>query len=135
MIACVKSGTDAHSANMLNLWELSQDICKESHTSIQKEMDVTVSFIVQYGAYRTVISNGKDQCIKLWDIRKMQNYSEAKQFSRASFDYRYAISDDSNLPSNIPDASIMTYRGHVVSRTLIRWYVLLDCIGNTVATL
>lgn len=75
-----------------------------------------------------LISNGKDQTIKLWDLRKMKNASDVKAPSGCSFDYRdtWGLSRrqrsmNSNTRRGNPlDCSIMTYRGHKVFQTLIR---------------
>ncbi len=76
-----------------------------------------ITHINPKGDGRYFISNGKDQCIKLWDIRKMATSQEAKKFVRNSYDYRYgSIQPDENAEHH----SLMTYRGHLVSKTLIR---------------
>lgn len=65
------------------------------------------------------ISNGKDQCTKLWDIRKMEDGSKAGNFSGISHDYRYGIPP---RLSQSKDDSLLTLRGHQITRTLIRCY-------------
>lgn len=73
---------------------------------------------------RYVISNGKDQTLKLWDLRKMQPYSKFcsasnENYGIPDFDYRnqeYPYSDTKHPD----DCSVMSYRGHSVLRTLIR---------------
>lgn len=77
---------------------------------------------------RYLISNSKDQSIKLWDLRKFADANTAKRGVSAAFsrnwDYRWE-----NLPSRVKnsmerldgDTSIMTYRGgHTILKTLIR---------------
>jgi hypothetical protein len=47
----------------------------------------------------------------------MSTAEEAKKFVRHSYDYRYgSIQADENTE----DHSLMTYRGHLVAKTLIR---------------
>lgn len=97
------------------------------------------------GDGRYVISNGKDQALRLWDLRMMRSNSEYeavkdKFYGLNNFDYRcvdpcfgflaciqliwisYRYSDDrkQRKPAHPKDCSVMTYRGHTVMRTLIR---------------
>ncbi|XP_045462057.1 DDB1- and CUL4-associated factor 11 [Harmonia axyridis] len=78
---------------------------------------------------RYLISNSKDQTIKLWDIRKFTKEEDAHAALMAvdmmNWDYRWqevpqklaSSSCNLELPS---DTSVMTYRGHCVTKTLIR---------------
>ncbi|KAJ0449887.1 putative transcription factor WD40-like family [Helianthus annuus] len=73
---------------------------------------------------RYFISNGKDQTIKLWDIRKMSSNAARAPISRNyEWDYRWMDyllrARDVKHPS---DQSVATYKGHSVLRTLIRCY-------------
>uniref|UniRef100_A0A6M2DRD1 Putative wd40 domain protein n=1 Tax=Xenopsylla cheopis TaxID=163159 RepID=A0A6M2DRD1_XENCH len=86
-----------------------------------------ITFIDSRNDGRHLISNSKDQTIKLWDIRvfsdeKGQN-STRKAVNNQSWDYRWQAVPQS-LFSNISrldgDTSVMTYRGHTVQKTLIR---------------
>ncbi|UJR30881.1 hypothetical protein I4U23_018393 [Adineta vaga] len=62
---------------------------------------------------RYLISNSKDQSIKLWDMPNHDN----------GWDYRYDAYGPRPKPIDIPgDPSVQTYRGHSVSFTLIRCY-------------
>lgn len=81
-----------------------------------------ITFIDSRGDGRYFISNGKDQTIKLWDIRKMSSnntWGPGRQFH--DWDYRWM-----DYPANLrekkhpKDQSLTTYRGHSVLRTLIR---------------
>ena len=81
------------------------------------------------GDGRYLISNSKDQTIKLWDVRKMVEPASARMPPRSSWDYRqgiYWVSRERQLfngaKSHRQDVSLMTYRGHDVARTLIRSY-------------
>jgi len=71
------------------------------------------------------ISNGKDQCIKLWDIRrKVDPKSKIAQPASSRWDYRYGGfgSAARGGQAHNDDKSIQTYRGHRVLQTLIRSY-------------
>ncbi|KAI5079705.1 hypothetical protein GOP47_0005184 [Adiantum capillus-veneris] len=87
-----------------------------------------ITFIDSRGDGRYFISNGKDQSIKLWDIRKMSSTttaskSKGKRIPSYSWDYRWmdypGVGKDIKHPY---DQSLMTYKGHRVLRTLIRCY-------------
>lgn len=81
-----------------------------------------ITFIDSRGDGRYFISNGKDQTIKLWDIRKMSSnyrWAPARQFK--DFDYRWMEYPPKLKEIKHPnDQSLTTYRGHSVLRTLIR---------------
>ncbi|KAI5122355.1 hypothetical protein M0805_004113 [Coniferiporia weirii] len=77
------------------------------------------------GDGRYVISNGKDQTLRLWDLRKMRSNSDYeavkdRPYGLEGFDYRYQDDRTQRRPAHPQDCSIMTYRGHTVMRTLIR---------------
>ncbi|KAK4012513.1 hypothetical protein OUZ56_024753 [Daphnia magna] len=86
-----------------------------------------LTFVDSRGDGRHLITNSKDQSIKLWDMRKFSG-SEVQQRTRTfmssqSWDYSFQ-----NVPWRLScsknkiagDTSLMTYRGHSVLRTLIR---------------
>ncbi|XP_016505458.1 LEC14B homolog isoform X1 [Nicotiana tabacum] len=83
-----------------------------------------ITYIDTRGDGRYLISNGKDQAIKLWDIRKMSsniNYSPRPR----SYDWDYRWMDypeHVRNKRNPHDLSLATYKGHKVLRTLIRCY-------------
>ncbi|KAF8910028.1 WD40-repeat-containing domain protein [Gymnopilus junonius] len=86
-----------------------------------------ITYVSAKGDGRYVISNGKDQALRLWDLRKMRSSSEFDEIERdrtyygiAEFDYRYPYYPEPNYPAHPKDCSVMTYRGHSVLRTLIR---------------
>jgi len=64
-----------------------------------------ITHVSAKGDGRYFISNGKDQTLKLWDIRKGANNV-----------------DNFRTRRNIRDDSVMTYVGHSVHQTLIRAY-------------
>ncbi|EYU43868.1 hypothetical protein ABFS82_07G022200 [Erythranthe guttata] len=83
-----------------------------------------VTFIDTRGDGRYLISNGKDQAIKLWDIRKMSsnvNYTPKRRYGE--WDYRWMEYPEQARNLRHPDdLSLATYKGHSVLRTLIRCY-------------
>lgn len=85
-----------------------------------------ITFINSRGDGKHLISNSKDQSIKLWDVRVFSSDSAARNTLRAvhdqTWDYRWQ-----GVPKKLynkdqleGDTSVMTYRGHIVTRTLIR---------------
>ncbi|KAH0838129.1 WD40-repeat-containing domain protein [Lanmaoa asiatica] len=77
------------------------------------------------GDGRYVISNGKDQALRLWDLRKMCSSDDFDSFAHRdyrchSYDYRYGHFPKPIYSAHPNDCSVMTYRGHAVLRTLIR---------------
>lgn len=83
-----------------------------------------ITFIDSRGDGRYFISNGKDQTIKLWDIRKMSSNVTRNPGHRSyEWDYRWMDYPPQANNSNHPcDQSVATYRGHSVLRTLIRCF-------------
>lgn len=75
-----------------------------------------------------LVSNGKDQCTKVWDIRLMKSHGQYKAFSSShdyqmGYDYRFGNYPLQNYTKKLAaDTSIMTFRGHKVQSTLIRCY-------------
>lgn len=77
------------------------------------------------GDGRYIISNGKDQALRLWDLRKMCNSDDFdkicdRDFRSPNYDYRYGHYPKPRYRAHPNDCSVMTYRGHAVLRTLIR---------------
>ncbi|KAH6821791.1 transducin family protein / WD-40 repeat family protein [Perilla frutescens var. hirtella] len=83
-----------------------------------------ITFIDSHGDGRYLISNGKDQAIKLWDIRKMSSNATCYQgYRNYEWDYRWMDYPPQARDLKHPyDQSIATYKGHSVLRTLIRCY-------------
>jgi WD repeat-containing protein 23 len=86
-----------------------------------------LTYVSAKGDGRYIISNGKDQACRLWDLRKMRTnaeYEESLQERRyygiRNFDYRYPHYPRPKHEAHPKDCSVMTYRGHSVLRTLIR---------------
>ncbi|CAI2366218.1 unnamed protein product [Moneuplotes crassus] len=85
-----------------------------------------VTSIDSRGDERYVASNGKDQQLKLWDIRKMNDISDLKKATglgaMENFDYRWMDYTYKPLDRHKLDNSVMTFRGHTILQTLIRCY-------------
>ncbi|KAJ8668719.1 hypothetical protein QAD02_010382 [Eretmocerus hayati] len=87
-----------------------------------------ITFIDPKGDGRHLITNSKDQTIKLWDARKFSTKDAQEETSKAvsankKWDYRWQHIPKKLLEPRKPltgDTSVMTYRGHVVVQTLIR---------------
>lgn len=77
---------------------------------------------------RYLITNSKDQTIKLWDVRKFSSKiaqeSTRKAVANQNWDYRWQRVPRELYKSSRSlldgDTSVMTYRGHTVVQTLIR---------------
>ena len=76
------------------------------------------------GDGRYVVSNGKDQTCKLWDLRKMVSSERfdtmtPKYCGSPSFDYRSGVVPKPRYSKHPHDMSVMTFTGHTVLSTLI----------------
>ncbi|XP_064641112.1 DDB1- and CUL4-associated factor 11-like [Lineus longissimus] len=85
-----------------------------------------ITYIESKGDARYLLSNSKDQSIKLWDVRKFAT-TEAQQatkraVARQTWDYRWQQFPRRVIRKKVipGDTSIMTYRGHSILYTLIR---------------
>ncbi|KAL9600624.1 MAG: hypothetical protein Q9219_003057 [cf. Caloplaca sp. 3 TL-2023] len=83
-----------------------------------------LTYVDSKGDGRYVLSNGKDQTMKLWDLRKMVSTDKApkhrhKRYS-TSFDYRFMAYPEREYEPHPDDCSLVTFRGHRVLKTLIR---------------
>lgn len=86
-----------------------------------------LTYVSPKGDGRYLISNGKDQSLKLWDLRQMQSSVEFDADSQnrldvglRNWDYRNPSYSKPRFQARPNDASVMTYRGHAVLSTLIR---------------
>lgn len=85
-----------------------------------------ITYIDSKGDGRYLISNAKDQSIKLWDIRHTSD-NEAIKLARKAvenirWDYRFEpppqqVGKHSEM---MDDVSLVTYRGHTVLKSLVR---------------
>ncbi|XP_023342562.1 DDB1- and CUL4-associated factor 11 isoform X2 [Eurytemora carolleeae] len=83
-----------------------------------------IAYVDPRGDGRYIITNSKDQSIKLWDIRKFSRESDVEEGRRAvsknmQWDYRWER-PKGGLARLKGDSSIMSYTGHSVLQTLIR---------------
>ncbi|OTB02870.1 hypothetical protein M426DRAFT_61461 [Hypoxylon sp. CI-4A] len=75
---------------------------------------------------RYLLSNGKDQNMKLWDLKMMYTTARFEELNprqhtrNSDFDYRWGEFDDADWFAHPNDNSVVTFRGHKVLRTLIR---------------
>ncbi|KAG8925809.1 hypothetical protein FRC02_009393 [Tulasnella sp. 418] len=84
-----------------------------------------ITHVSPRGDGRYVISNGKDQILRLWDLRKMSTPRQWEQIQEdkhghPGWDYRRGRYPKPRQLSRPEDTSVMNYRGHQVLRTLIR---------------
>ncbi|KAJ4018055.1 hypothetical protein NW752_001966 [Fusarium irregulare] len=85
-----------------------------------------LTYIDSKGDGRYILSNGKDQSMKLWDLRMAMStdrYTEldpTRTVNTSGFDYRGGVYDDEDWDVHPHDNSLVTFRGHKVLRTLIR---------------
>lgn len=85
-----------------------------------------LTYIDSKGDGRYILSNGKDQSMKLWDLRMVMSTNQFRtshpgRFSnRSGFDYRREVYDEDDWDPHPHDNSLVTFRGHRVLRTLIR---------------
>jgi len=84
---------------------------------------------------RYVLSNGKDQSMKLWDLRMAMSktdFDEANPMHvtrNRYYDYRIEDYNESEWFPHPNDNSLVTFRGHKVKRTLIRCH--FSPLGST----
>lgn len=83
-----------------------------------------LTYVDSKGDGRYVLSNGKDQTMKLWDLRKMMTTSTFDEIDpdkySTGFDYRFMTFTDEDYQPHPHDCSVVTFRGHSVLKTLIR---------------
>ncbi|KIW88769.1 uncharacterized protein Z519_10816 [Cladophialophora bantiana CBS 173.52] len=83
-----------------------------------------LTYVDSKGDGRYVLSNGKEQMMKLWDLRKMISPNEFANINihsyTTNFDYRFSSYDEDEYVPNPKDCSVVTFRGHSVLKTLIR---------------
>jgi len=83
-----------------------------------------LTYVDSKGDGRYVLSNGKDQMMKLWDLRKMMTTAKFDRIDpnkySTGFDYRFMSYADEEYQPHPHDCSVATFRGHKVLKTLIR---------------
>ncbi|KAI9670762.1 MAG: hypothetical protein M1817_003872 [Caeruleum heppii] len=83
-----------------------------------------LTYVDSKGDGRYVLSNGKDQTMKLWDLRKMMSTDrfdrlDTRKYS-TEFDYRFMPYEEADYTPHPHDCSLVTFYGHRVLKTLIR---------------
>ncbi|KFY18355.1 hypothetical protein V493_08700 [Pseudogymnoascus sp. VKM F-4281 (FW-2241)] len=112
------SGSDD---NLVKIWDRrSMGDSREAGAFVGHTEGVT--YIDSNGDGRYCLSNGKDQTMKLWDLRRMTASSQLSEVSipRGHFDYRWGSYDLDDWRPHPNDNSVVTFRGHDVLSTLIR---------------
>ncbi|KJZ79355.1 hypothetical protein HIM_01506 [Hirsutella minnesotensis 3608] len=85
-----------------------------------------LTYIDSKGDGRYILSNGKDQSMKLWDLRMAKSTAQFREETcrgrnyGGNFDYRREVYDEEDWDPHPNDNSLVTFRGHKVLRTLIR---------------
>jgi DDB1- and CUL4-associated factor 11 len=83
-----------------------------------------LTYIDSKGDGRYILSNAKDQSMKLWDLRMVMSTAQFALIDTRSyttqFDYRWGSYDEDDYAPHPHDNSLVTFRGHRVLRTLIR---------------
>ncbi|KAE8686135.1 LEC14B protein [Hibiscus syriacus] len=117
----IYSGSDD---NLCKVWDRRCFIAKDKPAGVLMGHLEGITFVDSRGDGRYFISNGKDQTIKLWDIRKMSSNTSCNlEFRNHEWDYRWMDYPPHARDLKHPcDQSVATYKGHSVLRTLIRCY-------------
>ncbi|XP_050372201.1 LEC14B homolog [Argentina anserina] len=114
------SGSDD---NLCKVWDRRCFVTKGQAAGVLMGHLEGITFIDSRGDGRYLISNGKDQTTKLWDIRKMSSRNMFPKIKDRDWDYRWMEYPAHARTSRHPmDQSLATYRDHSVLRTLIRCY-------------
>lgn len=83
-----------------------------------------LTYVDSKGDGRYVLSNSKDQTMKLWDLRKMMTTAKFDTIDvnnyTTGFDYRFETYPDDYYEPHPHDCSVVTFRGHRILKTLIR---------------
>ena len=94
-----------------------------------------ITYVDSKGDGRYVLSNGKDQMMKLWDLRKMTSPGDFAKIDlgkyTSNFDYRFTPYDEDDYTPNPHDCSVVTFRGHSVLKTLIRCHFSPPTASNS----
>jgi WD repeat-containing protein 23 len=83
-----------------------------------------LTYVDSKGDGRYVLSNSKDQTMKLWDLRKMMTSADVENLDpheyTTGFDYRFEPYPAQYRRIAKNDCSVVTFQGHRVLKTLIR---------------
>ncbi|KAI4378901.1 hypothetical protein MLD38_016320 [Melastoma candidum] len=116
----IYSGSDDH---LCKVWDRRCFVSRGKAAGVLVGHLEGVTFIDTHGDGQYLISNGKDQAIKLWDIRKMSSGVSFYMPGNTDWDYRWMEYPEHLRNVKHPhDQSLATYRGHSVLCTLIRCY-------------
>ncbi|KAK8718059.1 hypothetical protein V6N13_045305 [Hibiscus sabdariffa] len=118
----IYSGSDD---NLCKVWDRRCFIAKDKPAGILMGHLEGITFLDSRGDGRYFISNGKDQTIKLWDIRKMSSNTSCNLGGLRNYEWDYRWMDYPPEARDLKhpcDQSVATYKGHSVLRTLIRCY-------------
>lgn len=114
------SGSDD---TLIKVWDR-RSMCDSREAGVFMGHTEGLTYVDSKGDGRYVLSNGKDQMMKLWDLRKMIPASEFSKIDLRSystkFDYRFMPYSDLDYRPHPHDCSVVTFRGHRVLKTLIR---------------
>ncbi|XP_021743919.1 LEC14B protein-like [Chenopodium quinoa] len=123
------SGSDD---NYCKVWDRRCFIARGKAAGVMMGHLEGITFIDSRGDGRYFISNGKDQCIKIWDVRKMSSNITCDPAPRNyEWDYRWMDYPQQARHLRHPnDLSVATYEGHSVLRTLIRCYFSPEFSGK-----
>lgn len=92
-----------------------------------------LTYVDSKGDGRYIISNGKDQTAKLWDLRRVIPTEDADKINihryTTGFEYRMNAYDFERWRPHPHDCSLVTFRGHSVLKTLIRCH--FSPLGST----
>ncbi|THV01435.1 WD40 repeat-like protein [Dendrothele bispora CBS 962.96] len=111
--------------NTLKVWDRRSLGASQEPSGVLVGHTEGITYVSAKGDGRYVLSNGKDQAMRLWDLRKMRTKAEYDSYPRhryslPNFDYRYPNYPKPKFQAHPGDCSVMTYRGHSVLITLIR---------------
>eukprot|EP01084_Bolivina_argentea_P239435 402447_1 len=124
------SGSDD---SLINVWDERDGSMKAVGTLIGHGSGITC--LSAKGDGRYIISNSKDQSLKLWDVRRMSDNSGVEVRKARKRAYKFDYRRDNIIPSFVvsqilqnghkplygrADSSIFTFYGHSVLQTLIR---------------
>ncbi|KAH8659573.1 WD40-repeat-containing domain protein [Ilyonectria robusta] len=95
-----------------------------------------LTYIDSKGDGRYILSNGKDQSMKLWDMRMAYGTDRFHEIDpsheqASDFDYRGGTYDEEDWSPHPKDNSVVTFRGHKVLRTLIRCHFSPESSTNS----
>ncbi len=116
------SGSDD---NLIKVWDR-RSMRHNSEAGVFVGHTQGLTYVDSKGDGRYLLSNGKDQTMKLWDLRKMWSSEDAAGWdpttfqTKTGFDYRFMAYTDNDYRPHPHDCSVVTYRGHRILKTLIR---------------